>query len=64
MNKKIKKSDLESWLNNGWLKGYYSLPSTNKPNVDILKEEIEKNSITWCSKKYNVSRTTIRRWVK
>jgi len=35
----------------------------NKPDINTLKKEIETHTKEWCSKKYGVSRTTIRRWL-
>lgn len=35
----------------------------NKPKLELLMEEAKANGITWCSKKYNVSRRTIDRWL-
>ncbi len=35
-----------------------------RPNLDILKIELNENGVTWCSKKYNVSRKTIHRWIE
>lgn len=35
-----------------------------RPNLETLLIEIEKNSQEWCAKKYGVSRTSIRRWIK
>jgi hypothetical protein len=34
-----------------------------KPDLLILVEEVKLNSVTWCSKKYGVSRRTIDRWL-
>jgi hypothetical protein len=35
----------------------------NKPKLSILIEERKLNGVTWCSKKYGVSRRTINRWL-
>lgn len=35
----------------------------DKPELSILIEEAETNGVTWCSKKYGVSRRTIDRWL-
>ncbi len=35
-----------------------------RPNLAILKIELNENGVTWCSKKYNVSRKTIHRWLE
>jgi len=34
------------------------------PDPNVLNEEINLNGVTWCSKKYNVSRKTIYRWME
>lgn len=34
-----------------------------RPDIEILKSEIELNGMSWCVNKYNISRTTIRRWL-
>ena len=36
----------------------------DRPDLDILIKEIEDNSQEWCAKKYGVSRSSIRRWIK
>ena len=35
----------------------------NRPKLEILKYEVNENGKTWCANKYNVSITTIRRWL-
>jgi predicted DNA-binding protein (UPF0251 family) len=35
-----------------------------RPELEMLLNEIKINSQEWCAKKYNVSRTTIKRWIK
>jgi hypothetical protein len=35
-----------------------------RPSLNILLSEIEKYSQEWCAKKYGVSRSSIRRWIK
>jgi hypothetical protein len=35
----------------------------DRPNIEILLDEIKNNSKQWCADKYGVSRSTIRRWV-
>ena len=35
----------------------------NKPDINLLIKEVEEFSMTWCSKKYGVSRKTIGRWL-
>lgn len=35
----------------------------NKPDIVVLLEEMSEHSVTWCSKKYGVSRTTIDKWL-
>jgi len=34
------------------------------PNLDILLKELNDNTQEWCAKKYGVSRSTIKRWIK
>lgn len=36
---------------------------SNRPDLKILQEELNINGVTWCSKKYNVSRNTIHKWL-
>ena len=35
-----------------------------RPNLELLKEEKYDKGVTWCSKKYGVSRRTINRWIE
>jgi hypothetical protein len=35
----------------------------NRPKIDVLINEVKEHGKTWCANKYNVSRTTIRRWL-
>lgn len=35
----------------------------DKPELSVLIEEVNQNGVTWCSKKYGVSRRTIDRWL-
>jgi DNA-binding protein Fis len=35
-----------------------------RPDLEILLNEIKNNSQEWCANKYGVSRTTIRRWLE
>jgi len=35
-----------------------------RPDLKLLQEELDKNGVTWCSKKYEVSRKTINRWIE
>jgi hypothetical protein len=35
-----------------------------RPSLEILTNEIKKYSKIWCAKKYGVSITSIRRWIK
>lgn len=35
----------------------------DRPDLCLLKEELNSNGVTWCSKKYDVSRKTIHRWL-
>lgn len=37
--------------------------TSNKPTIEQLKNELENNTLTATSKKYNVSRSTIKRWL-
>jgi len=34
-----------------------------KPDINVLLLEVEKNGYSWCGRKYEVSRTTIKRWI-
>lgn len=34
-----------------------------RPNLDVLLNEIKNNSQEWCAKKYGVSRSSIKRWI-
>jgi hypothetical protein len=34
-----------------------------RPELDVLIEELKTKTQEWCAKKYSVTRTTIRRWV-
>lgn len=34
-----------------------------RPDLIVLANELDENGVTWCSKKYNVSRITIHRWL-
>lgn len=36
---------------------------SNRPNLILLQNELNSNGVTWCSKKYEVSRNTIHRWL-
>lgn len=36
---------------------------SERPDIILLAEELKKNGVTWCSKKYKVSRNTIHRWL-
>jgi len=35
-----------------------------RPDLKLLQEELNENGVTWCSKKYGVSRKTIHRWIE
>jgi len=35
----------------------------NIPDLNILKKEYDENGVTWCSRKYNISRTSIKRYL-
>jgi len=35
-----------------------------RPDLKILKKELDRNGVTWCSKKYGVARRTINRWIE
>lgn len=35
-----------------------------RPDLIILKEELQTNGVTWCANKYKVSRKTINRWIE
>ena len=37
--------------------------TVERPEINVLKEEIKNNTQEWCAKKYGVTRATIRRWV-
>jgi hypothetical protein len=37
---------------------------SERPSLDVLLSEIEEYSQEWCAKKYGVSRSSIRRWIK
>ena len=37
--------------------------TVERPEIDVLKEEIKNNTQEWCAEKYGVTRATIRRWV-
>jgi len=36
----------------------------DRPDLKLLQEELDINGVTWCSKKYDVARVTIHRWLK
>lgn len=38
--------------------------SKNKPDLELLNEELKNATISHCARKYKVSTTTIRRWTK
>lgn len=38
--------------------------TVERPTLETLLNEIEEYSQEWCAKKYGVSRTSIRRWIK
>lgn len=64
INKKIKKEEVDLYIKEGWCIGKYKSVKFKKPNLKILKKEVEENGVTWASKKYKVSRRTIGRWLK
>ncbi len=35
-----------------------------RPDLKLLHDELNENGVTWCSKKYGVSRKTIHRWLE
>lgn len=37
--------------------------NVDKPKINVLIEEVKKNNKSWCARKYNVSVTTIKRWL-
>lgn len=43
---------------------YNDLNAINKPSKEILEEELKNNTIISLSKKYNVSNSTMQRWVQ
>lgn len=34
-----------------------------RPDIEVLKKEIEEHSQQWCADKYGVTRSSIRRWI-
>lgn len=36
----------------------------NKPNIELLNEEYNTYGVSWCSRKYNADRKTIKKWLK
>ena len=41
-----------------------NMRTVDRPTLETLLNEIEEYSQEWCAKKYGVSRTSIRRWIK
>ena len=41
-----------------------NMRKVERPNVETLLNEIKLYSQEWCAKKYGVSRSSIRRWIK
>lgn len=41
-----------------------SLRITERPDIHILKAELEEHGVTWCAAKYKVARRSIKRWLK
>ena len=38
--------------------------TVERPDLEMLLKEIEEYSQEWCAKKYGVSRSSVRRWIK
>lgn len=34
-----------------------------RPDLELLQKELDEHGVTWCSKKYGVSRKSINRWL-
>ena len=42
---------------------YKNKRKVERPDLILLQEELDTNGVTWCSKKYGVSRESIYRWL-
>ena len=42
---------------------YKDMRKVIRPDLNLLQNELNEFGVTWCSKKYNVSRRTITRWL-
>ena len=64
-NKKIKKEELDSYLNDGWIKGRKLLSKIENLNTEEIKQD-KYNGFTYIelSKKYNLSYKTLQKILK
>jgi len=64
---KPKCSDCNIEINYGYKRcrtcGDKAKRKVQRPDLNVLSEELKKNGVTWCAKKYEVSRNTIHRWL-
>lgn len=77
VNKKIKKDDLDFYVEKGWIKGrkyddelILKIKEINnkrrkveRPPYEILKDEVSNFGYNWCGRKYGVHSTCIKKWL-